>query len=199
VSVFSDTDFAGKEMVLLPGIYPDLHQVDFNDSISSVRFNLPGYKAPGIYVKGNLEVPLGTPAPAATISPIPVVVSLYREHDVTEGLLGPTTKGAHVVTLVETSLDVGADYGSEFSASAKWARISAGPSPTGIAHLYREINPDTPQGHVQGGGHIDLTPIEQDPNPLLGQSLNLADYGFAKQTQAVVIEFSKASIHRTPA
>lgn len=190
ISLFSDADFKGSELVVEAGVYPNLADINFNDSISSVRFNAPGARQPGLYVRGALEAGIRPTGPAAAIAPIPAVVQLYATHNYREGGWGsPSFHSFHVATLVETSLDVGAEYGGQFSGSAVQVKVAEGSGPAGIVHLFRETSPDTPQGHIQGGGHIDLLPkpLSIDPTAVAG-AYDLAAYGFAKLTKAVTIQ-----------
>jgi hypothetical protein len=202
VSVFSDSNFQGKELCLSAGTYPDLKDYDFNDCISSVRFNGANSRNPGLYINGVFQAAVGPQAAAQAISPIPAVVQLFVPHSWRTGVagLGPGYSNFHYITVVQSEPDLGANYGSEFSNSVTRAVVAVGPSPGGaLVRLYREANPDTPQGHIQGGGHIDLTP---DPNASINPQVIFPDYdlktfGFEKQTNAVgVSDF--AAVRATP-
>jgi hypothetical protein len=191
VSLFSDAEFQGKELVLGAGAYSDLKEMDFNDCVSSVRFNAPAARKPGLYINGVLQFGVQPPSGAATIAPIPAIVQLYVAHNYNLGGPGsPSIHSFHVATIVETSADIGADYGGQFSGSAVQAKVVAGPNPTATVHLYRETNPDSALGHLQGGGHIELVPTQAvvDPKVSAG-SYNLSDYGFASQTKAITIQY----------
>jgi hypothetical protein len=193
VSLFSDANFSGKEIVLTAGIYPDLQPMDFNDQISSIRFNAPGSRQAGLYIGGQLQYEIGPTGDAAQITPIPAVIELYVAHDVQEGLGGPlggpTIHGSLLATLVESSLDIGADYGKEFVRSVNVIKILRGPNPTCTVRLYRDANPDQPGGPIQGGGYIELEPAANGTLSRfdLAGAYSLTNYDFANQTSAITV------------
>lgn len=190
ISLFSDAQFGGKELVLGEGIYPNLKNMDFNDCVSSVRFNGQGYKPPGLYVNGKSQGGLAAAGPAGTIASIPAIVQLYVPHGNRQGGPGsPSIETYRVVTMVEPSADIGIEYDSQFSGMAKFAKVVPGPSASALVRLYRLPDPDSPQGYLQGGGHIDLAPRPGTTglDDLTG-IYALEDYGFVAEARAVGIE-----------
>lgn len=201
VSLFSDPNYSGKEVVLAAGIYPDLRVMDFDDQVSSIRFNAPGSRQPGLYIDGQLDLGIAPTGNAGRIAPIPAVIQVYVAHDVQEGGPGgPTIQGALVATIVESSSDLRAEYGDEFVRSINAIKIVKGPNPTCTVRLYRDANPDQPGGPIQGGGYIELTPASNSPSLFdHAGAYVLSTYDFANQTSAITITYTDAlaSLERT--
>jgi hypothetical protein len=191
VSLFSDANFSGDELVLSAGIYPDLRPLDFNDEASSIRFNAPGTRQPGLYLGGQLKYEVGPTAGAAQISPIPAVIEVYvaRESGGAPGSDDPTVNGALVATIVESSSDIGADYGQEFARHINVIKILQGPNPTCTVRLYRDAHPDQPGGPLQGGGYIELPPAAAGTPTFFDHTdvYYLDKYDFSNQTSAISI------------
>jgi hypothetical protein len=109
VTLFADANQQGSSLTLTTGIYPDLGVYGLNDAISSVRF-------------GGARM-LPTAPPAAPISSIPVILKL---HSAAQGAAQNCDEADQVITLVEPSPDLGADYG--FNDTTSFIEVLSGPT-----------------------------------------------------------------------
>ena len=160
VSVFADPNFAGKELLVGPGLYPDLNQLEIARQISSVRFSRNDPRQPGLYdANGALRIEAAPAGDAASITPIPLVVILRRNDEpFPDPHFDPPCHGdACGISLVESACDLGAMFGDDYRRSVTWALVERGPNyQRNKVRLYRDITclPDPP--FQQGGGYIEL-------------------------------------------
>lgn len=163
VSFFEDATWSGNELVLRTGIYPDV--TNFGVSISSVRFNGPDTRQSGLYKGGNLEFQIEPTGPAARIAPIPIVVRLYQNpiesFDWTHQTPVPNEENAHHLTLVQPSMNLGRDFGTEWNNAAALG-VTPGPNFRigDLARLYDHEQPDNaqPDRNNEIGGWHDFPP-----------------------------------------
>ncbi len=108
VTLYSDAGGQGKSIVLRTGIYPDLKAYSMNDAVSSVYFSGDPAAA---------KPPSGT---AASFNSIPFVLQLRN--------------GSETLWMIESTQDIGGDYGSNWNDAVKSAvvikRSSAGAADT---------------------------------------------------------------------
>ena len=183
VSFFEDAYYKGNEILLRAGQYPDITELGV--SISSVQFNGPDTRDPGLYDSdGNLQFKLGPVGGAATIAPIPIVVDLYHNvinnFDWTTGIPVANAENAQHLTLVQPSTDLRRDFGDEWNDATNALMVSRGPDFRlgNMARLYIDAQPDNaqPGGGVETGGWHDFPP---------GAYLDLSAINFAQVTSAV--------------
>lgn len=107
VTLYTDAGGLGKSIVLSTGIYPDLKAYAMNDAVSSVYFSDAQPTA----------TPSGT---AASFNSIPFVLRF--------------TNGSEMLWMIESTQDIGGDYGSNWNDAAKSVvivkRSSAGATDT---------------------------------------------------------------------
>lgn len=200
VSFFEDSDFGGRELVLRAGTLADLSHVpgvgaqgsvifDFGKTISSVRFNGPDGRAPGLYIhEGHrtIETPIILGPPAATIAPISVVVDLYRNvignFDWSRQVPVANQENAQHLTLVEPTTSLPRDFGDEWNDNTQALVVTKGPNYRAgdLVRLYDDVQPDgaRPGSGSEFGGWHDFAP---------GSYLDLAANNFSPITSAVGI------------
>jgi len=129
VGLYEHVNYGGAVLILTAGVYSNIHRLyNFGDVVSSVRIN-------------------PTPPSAWAITPIPLVVTLYADANFTGNRL----------VVVEDSLNIPADFGSEFNDVTTSVRVEQGPNYVAgnQARLFRDVN------HL--GGEIPL-PVGNYPN-----------------------------------
>ncbi|MFC0776233.1 hypothetical protein [Terrimonas alba] len=124
VSLYEHVNYGGAALTLKAGGYANIHTLyNFGDKISSLRFN-PPVRLPG------------------TIAPIPIYLELYQH----------TNFQGNRLVVVENSVNIPQDFGSEFNDVASSIRVFRGPNYAqgNKAELFRDYN--------FLGGKIELDP-----------------------------------------
>lgn len=179
VSFFADEDFTDRELVLPPGVYEDLvGWGNFDGIISSWKYNPPGTRPPGVYDDAQHGKPRTSyealkVQPAALIRDIPLVVQLFLDAingwDYLIGYPSSAQVNMDYITLVETSHNLGAEFGDEFDQKARAAVVWMGPKydrsinplDNWYARLYGEPFTDDEVRTGQEPDHLDLSPWER--------------------------------------
>jgi len=124
VGFFQNLNFGGPCLILTAGGYPNIHTLyNFGDIISSVKFNV---SPPGAHI----------------IAPLPLIVEIYKNANFT---------GGHI-TIVENSVNIPQDFGSDFNDVITSVRVKQGPNfvPGAKARLFSGLD--------FRNGEIDLPP-----------------------------------------
>jgi hypothetical protein len=133
VGLYDGVNFTGAALILTAGAYPDIGRLfNFNDAISSIRFNPP-------------------PPNAAPIGPIPLVVELYADESFT---------GRRLV-VVEDTPNIAAAFGGEFNDVTTSVRVQEGPDyrPGKKAQLFRDLNYEGGKIDLAPGNYPDLKSV----------------------------------------
>lgn len=125
VTLWSDAGFSGRSIKLAAGTYPDLGALGFNDAASSLSLDDSATRGQSTIL------PVG---PAAPFPSIPYVVQL---HSASSSRAIGCQESDTVITLVESSASLGADYG--FDKAASWVELLHGTGGVGSSvRLYTD-------------------------------------------------------------
>jgi hypothetical protein len=165
-SFFDKPGWKGRELLLAPGIYPDLVALNFNDQIRSFRSAGFTSRQAGLYgPDGQITVELSpNPPQAAPLGPVPIVVDLWASEidNLTTGPDGaPVRTLTPTLTLIEGTSSLGPTYGQQWNDRTSGVVVFRTPEfNTEYARLYAEAQPfdSSPGNGKEIGGWMDFAP-----------------------------------------